>query len=89
MVLKQDYINNQNIIFEKERKLGEYLERRLKIELSNYNKFEMLNCEKITPYFMNLVKSCKKESTLDGIVREDGNIFTNKSEQEEYICKSF
>ena len=38
---------------------------------------------------MNLVKSCKKESTLDGIVREDGNIFTNKSEQEEYICKSF
>ena len=89
MVLKQDYINKQNIIFEKERKLGEYLERRLKIELSNYNKFEMLNCEKITPYFMNLVKSCKKESTLDGIVREDGNIFTNKSEQEEYICKSF
>ena len=49
MVLKQDYINNQNIIFEKERELGEYLERRLKIELSNYNKFEMLNCEKITP----------------------------------------
>ena len=85
MVLKQDYINNQNIIFEKELELGEYLERRLKIELSNYNKFEMLNCEKITPYFMNLVKSCKKESTLDGIVREDGNIFTNKSKQEEYI----
>ena len=38
---------------------------------------------------MSLVKNCKKEASLNGIVGEDGDVFNNNGEQEEYICKTF
>ena len=38
---------------------------------------------------MSLVKNCKKEASLNGIVGEDGDVFNNNAEQEEYICKTF
>ena len=66
--LKQDYLNNQMEIFQKEQELSQFLDRKLKKELENYHKFECLNSEKITPHFMNLVKSKAKEALLDEIV---------------------
>ena len=66
--LKQDYLNNQLEIFQKERELSQFLDHKLKKELENYQKFECLNSEKITPHFINLVKSKAKEASLDDIV---------------------
>ena len=59
-ILKQDPINNQNLITIKERELTEFLGRTLKEELRNFDKFQFLNNEKITPYFLGLVKSNAK-----------------------------
>ena len=42
----------------------EFLGRTLKEELRNFDKFEFLNNEKITPYFLGLVKSNAKEATF-------------------------
>ena len=38
---------------------------------------------------MSLVKNCKKEASLNGIVGEDCDVFNNNAEKEEYICKTF
>ena len=35
----------------------------------------MLNNEKITPYFLTLVKGSKKEDTLENITKDDGTGF--------------
>ena len=74
-ILKQDPINNQNLITIKERELMEFLGRTMKEELRNFHKFEFLNNEKITPYFLGLVKSNAKEATLGDITDEHGGMF--------------
>ena len=87
--LKQDYLNNQLEIFQKERELSQFLDRKLKKELENYQKFECLNSEKITQHFMNLVKSKAKEALLDEIVDENNQDFVDNNTREEFICTSF
>ena len=87
--LKQDYLNNQLEIFQKERELSLFIERKLKKELENYQKFECLNSEKITPHFMNLVKSKANEASLDEIVDGNNRDFVDNDSREEFICSSF
>ena len=87
--LKQDPINNQNQITIKERELTEFLGRTLKEELRNFDKFEFLNNEKITPYFLGLVKSNAKEATLGDITDEYGGMFENSEGRDDYIRKTF
>ena len=89
--LKQDYLNmiNQLEIFQKERELSDFLDRKLKKELANYQKFECLNSEKITPYFMNLIKTKAKEASLDDIVDDTSKEFVDNAAREEFICTSF
>ena len=88
-VLKQDPINNQNIINRKERELTEFLGRTLKEELRNFDKFEFLNNEKITPYFLGLIKNNAKEASLGDITEENGRTFAESDERDEYIRKTF
>ncbi len=54
--LKTNFDINSADILLKERQLSDLIEGELKAELSHYKKFEILNAEKITPHFMNLVK---------------------------------
>ena len=82
-------MNNQLEIFQKERELSEFLERKLKKELANYQKFECLNNEKITPHFINIVKTKAKEASLDDIVDDTGKVFVDDAAREEFICTSF
>jgi hypothetical protein len=64
--LKKSYQQNARQSFDLERELCDIYEADLKAELSNYKKFERLNNEKITPYFMKLVKqSCQADSLED------------------------
>ena len=88
-ILKQDSLGNQNAIFEKEFELATYLEGKLKLELMERKKFETLNSEKITPYFMSLVKGSKVEAKLDEITREDGTEFANNDDRVKYIVDTF
>ena len=88
-VLKQDPINNQNLITKKEWELTKFLGRTLKEELRNFDKFEFLNNEKITSYFLGLVKSNAKEATIGDITDEKGRTFENSDGREDCIRKTF
>jgi len=63
--LKQNFNANTNLILESERELSALIEHELKLELQHYKKFENLNNERITPYFMNLVKTKNSSDSLD------------------------
>jgi hypothetical protein len=65
--LKKNYVTKAHEIFNIEREISEIQEQDLRDELSNYKQFERLNSEKITPYFMKLVKQSCAAYSLDGI----------------------
>ena len=61
----------------KERALALHNEETICKEVLENKKFEMLNNEKMTPYFLSLVKGSKKEESLDQVVNDDGTPFNN------------
>jgi Reverse transcriptase (RNA-dependent DNA polymerase) len=83
--LKQNFGLNCNEIFNLERSLSEIQENQLKEELANYKIFDRLNNEKITPYFMKLVRSNNSEADLSVIKKGDGTVFNSEVERGEYI----
>ena len=87
--LKKNLTVNQNEIFAKERLLTEHLENVLRSELQDRKKFELLNDEKITPYFMALAKNSKSEASLSDITRDDGSGFNCHDDRTRYITASF
>ena len=87
--LKVDYIANQAEIFNKERELTAHIENKLREDLQAIRKFETLNSEKITPYFLGLAKCSQIEASLDDIVNNEGEVFENCETREQFIRKSF
>jgi len=83
--LKQNFLANSALILQTERELSDIIESELKLELLHYKKFESLNNEKITPYFMNLVKSKNTRDSLDNVRKDDGTTFSDKNELKNYI----
>jgi hypothetical protein len=62
----------------------------LRKELERYEKFERLNNEKITPYFMNLVQNeVKQDANLNDICDDYGNEFTSEPDREQYISNFY
>ena len=45
----------------------------------------MLNNEKMTPYFLSLIKGSKKEESLDQVVNDDGAPFNNSKDRNNFI----
>ena len=88
-VLKEDYLANGNEISALESELTSLLDFNMRSELAESRKFEQLNSEKITPYFISLARCTKTEATLEQITREDGTDFENPTERDDYIVKSF
>ena len=77
-ILKQAPVEkNRNQINLKERALALHNEETIRNEVLENKKFEMLNNEKMTPYFLSLVKGSKKEESLDQVVNDDGTPFNN------------
>ena len=87
--LKTDYTRNSNEISLLEAELTNILDFNMRSELSELKKFEQLNAEKITPYFINLAKSTKNEDSLEQITNDDGIAFENTDDRSEHIVKSF
>jgi exonuclease III len=85
-LLKNNFLENSAEIYRTERLLDNLVEEELRKELERYKKFERLNNEKITPYFMGLVKNeYKKPASLNDICDDNGNAFQNAAQQHEYI----
>jgi hypothetical protein len=88
-LLKKDYNRNAMQIFDIENTLTLYIESELKSELENYKKFERLNNEKITPYFMRLVKGSNNTADLSKIKNDAGNAFQSDTDRENYITEFY
>ena len=61
----------------------------LKSEVLERKKFELLHNEKITPYFLTLVKGSKKEDTLENITKDDGTEFESPDARKDFLKNSF
>ena len=88
-ILKNDYQLNHLLIQEKELQLANILENELREELSLIKNFERLNNEKITPYFLNLVKKPSHTETIENIEKENGEAFDGKADREVFILDFF
>jgi len=87
--LKMDYVNNCNLIFEKETQLSNIVDLELREELSMIKNFERLNDEKITPYFLNLAKTPVKTDTLDIISDDNSQPFDNSDLRNSHIHRYY
>ena len=87
-ILKQAPVENRNQINLKEHALALHNEETIRNEVIEYKKFEMLNNEKMTPYFLSLVKGSKKEESLDQVVNDDGTPFNSSKDRNNFIKNS-
>ena len=84
--LKRNYQTNSREILIIERNLALTIENELKTELKHMRKFEKLNNEKITPYFMSIVKkSSQSEKSLRDVKNDNGEDFLSSKDQDGYI----
>jgi len=83
--LKKNFTQNSAEVLRTERILTATIESELKDELLHYKKFEMLNAEKITPYFMNLVKSVNNTGNISELKKDGGEDFVDEVEQNNFI----
>jgi exonuclease III len=84
--LKKNFNANHAEIYRTERILDDLNNEELKKELDRYEKFERLNNEKITPYFMKLVRNdLKQDITLAEICDDAGNKFQTDPDRDSYI----
>ena len=88
-VLKQEELKDNARINELERLLTEHIDFKLKREVTNHKKFEMLNNEKITTFFLNLVKGTKKEDPISSISRDDKSQFDSDEGRNNFIKQTF
>jgi hypothetical protein len=83
--LKLDYSANEIEIDEMEKKLDSIIDNSLRNRLEATSNFEILQNEKITPFFLNLAKGNKSEASLTDLLDDDGNPFRSDAELKEHI----
>jgi hypothetical protein len=72
-------------IIELESSLNSLVDSELRHELSKYSGFEVLNSEKITPFFLSLAKGSQVEAKMDDIRNEAGIEFASVDERKRFI----
>jgi hypothetical protein len=84
-----EYDVNAQLIFEKERELARILDWELRENLKNYKKFEILENEKLTPHFMNIVKKSRPDASVEEIKNKNGGVFSSSEERGKDIVKFY
>jgi hypothetical protein len=84
-VLHSDPALNLEEIIELENSLNRLVDSELRHELSKYSGFEVLNSEKITPFFLSLAKSSQIEAKMEDIRDERGNNFDTADARKTFI----
>jgi hypothetical protein len=87
--LKQNYIQNADLIFDLESRLCTIIDLELKEELALIKNFERLNDEKITPYFLKLAKTPDNVESLTSLKNKDNLAFENDAQREEHIVSYY
>ncbi len=88
-ILKGNGYNNLDEISNLERELTNINESELSFICEKNMIFENINSERITPYFLKVLKGNKTLSSLTSIKDERGNNFTNDKEQKDYIVQHY
>jgi hypothetical protein len=83
--LYADPAANMDRIIELESSLNSLVDSELRHELSKYSGFEVLNSEKITPFFLSLAKGSQVEAKMDNIRNEAGIEFASVEERKKFI----
>jgi hypothetical protein len=87
--LKKEFHANTAEILRTERDLKKVTEGGMREEVLRMRNFEQLNNEKITPYFLSLAKKPHNSESLLDIRRNDGEVFDNSLERDNYIRNYF
>ena len=83
--LKENFDENTAQILAKERELSNLVESGLRDELLHYKKFETLNNERVTPYFMKLVKTKNVSDSIENLKKEDGSAFIDTNDLKQHV----
>jgi exonuclease III len=89
IVLKQNTVANFNEISQLEIDLRNINKLEINAELEKNPNFETLNTERITPFFLKMVKGSTQEKSQTEIRDQQGRVFTNSEEQKRYIFEHF
>ncbi len=87
--MKQNIVTNFNEISQLEIDLRNINELEINAELEKNPNFETLNTERITPFFLKMVKGSTQEKSQTEIRDQHGRVFTNSEEQKRYIYEHF
>ena len=75
---------------ETEKRLNQFVDRELKNEVEKFRNFEIINSEKITPYFIKMANCAKNETSLTSIKNDLGSKeFSSKAERDEFIVSYY
>jgi len=77
--------NNNVQIIELEQRLSNLIDRKLKEEVKQHKRYEIICEEKITPEFINIIRCTRNEESLSLISNDDGTPFLDNLERENYI----
>jgi hypothetical protein len=84
-LLKQNFNDNTAEILRTERDLNKVADNDMREEVLKMARFELLNNEKITPYFLSLAKKPHDSSCLVDICNDDSTPFETSTERDSYI----
>jgi hypothetical protein len=80
---------NFDRIFALESKLNELEDLNMKAELEKFSFFDILNAEKITPYFLKILKAGHGNESLNAVKNDDGTEFFDDKSRNEFITKFY
>jgi hypothetical protein len=83
--LKTNYLINSVRIQEQEAKLCSLIDHEMRMELDKYRHYDILNMEKISPWFLTLAKIKSNKGSLDDIKNDTGTDFLRQSDRYNYI----
>jgi Reverse transcriptase (RNA-dependent DNA polymerase) len=87
--LKKQYKTNAEKIRVLENSLNEIADTEIRLALENFDWFEHVSAEKMSPKFLDLAKSEKQEANLSDIKNDAGEEFVNENERNNYIRNYF
>jgi exonuclease III len=87
--LKKDYEINFAKICQLESKLQIINEAEIRSKIENFSNFEILNREKMTPYFLNVFRGPKKVGSLEEVCSDEGVPFDTDEKRHEHIVQFF
>jgi len=84
-ILKKNYGTNSESIFELETKLNSISHSEILNKIEGCRDFNIINGEKITPFFLSLATANKAEVGMSSIKNDDGSEFSNAQEMKNYV----